>query len=133
MVFGYGWNCNSWLFLCRAVMLSCHVISWWWLFWTWSWGQITKIQKKKRDGWHAVCISILLSVLVRKKNMLARERQRSRLNHHEKLRLLEFHRVFFSSGMSTSLHPDNNFQDPGQLRRHQFPYLGWEDCFLHAK
>ena len=26
-VFGYGWNCNSWLFLCRAVMLSCHVIS----------------------------------------------------------------------------------------------------------
>ena len=21
-------------------MLSCHVISWWWLFWSWSWGQI---------------------------------------------------------------------------------------------
>ena len=80
---------------------------------------------KKEKGWLA-CHMYFNSILCfsQKKKLCQLERQRRRLNHHEKLRLLEFHRVFFSSGMSTSLHPDNNFQDPGQLRRHQFPYLG---------
>ena len=36
-------------------------------------GTDNKNTKKGEDGWHAVCISILLSVLVRKKIMLARE------------------------------------------------------------